>query len=90
MTLDHVLLAVSNQRRWQIFIELAKGEPLPVSELARRLGIGQSAMSKQIGVLRDCGVVVSRYGNYALRPGLLSADGKTLDFGWVVLRLDRY
>jgi biotin operon repressor len=87
--LDRILSGISSPVRWSIVKELAKGEPLPSAELARRLGMGDSAMSKQMAVMRHCGMVVTRYGHYALPGGVLSDDGKTADYGCVVLRLDR-
>ena len=89
LPLDRILSGISSPVRWSILKELAKGEPLPSAELARRLGMGDSAMSKQMAVMRHCGMVVMRYGHYALPGGVLSDDGKTADFGCVVLRLDR-
>jgi DNA-binding transcriptional ArsR family regulator len=87
--LARILSGISSPVRWSILKELAKGEPLPSAELARRLGMGDSAMSKQMAVMRHCGMVVTRYGHYALPGGVLSDDGKTADYGCVVLRLDR-
>lgn len=87
--LDRILSGISSPVRWSIVKELAKGEPLPSAELARRLGMGDSAMSKQMAVMKRCGMVVTRFGHYNLPRGVLSEDGKTADYGCVVLRLDR-
>jgi DNA-binding transcriptional ArsR family regulator len=83
-----ILSGISSVVRWCIIKELAKGEPLPSAELARRLGMSDSAMSKQMAVMKRCGLVSTRYGHYHLPGGVLSADGKTADYGCVVLRLD--
>jgi len=41
--LEKVLSAISSERRWFILRELAKGEALPVIEIARRLGALQTS-----------------------------------------------
>ncbi len=87
--LEKLLSGLGSTVRWAVLRELAKGEPLPVVELASRLRLSQSAMSKQMGVLRWAGLVVRRYGSYALPRGVRSEDGATLDFGHVVLRVRR-
>ena len=84
-----ILSGISSLVRWQIIKELAKGEALPSAELARRLRMSDSAMSKQMAVMKRCGLVATRYGHYHLPAGVVSDDGKTADYGCVVLRLDR-
>lgn len=84
-----ILPGIASTVRWCVLKELAKGEPLPVCELARRLRMSESAMSKQMAVMRRSGLAVNRYGSYQFPNGVLSADGKTADYGCIVLRLDR-
>jgi DNA-binding transcriptional ArsR family regulator len=86
---DRILPGIGSTVRWRVLKELAKGEPLPICELARRLRMSESAMSKQMAVMRRSGLAVNRYGCYKIPAGVLSADGKTADYGCIVLRLDR-
>ena len=82
--------ALNDPKRWIILRELAKGEALPVQELARRAGSTPNMTSKHMAVLREAGVVVSGYGQlYQLAPGLRPAPGaRMLDLGHCHLRLD--
>lgn len=77
--------------RWRILRELAKGEALPVQELARRLGVGPSLISSHVGVLRTAGLAVVGYGRlYSLAAALRPAPGSaTIDLGYCILRLDQ-
>jgi DNA-binding transcriptional ArsR family regulator len=69
--------------------ELAKGQALPVGELARRLGFSSNAMSKQMALLEKTGAVQRIYGRlYTLAPDLRPAPGvAVLDLGDLVLKL---
>jgi DNA-binding transcriptional ArsR family regulator len=85
-----LLTAVSDRTRWRIFDELLKGEPLPVHELARRLGIRATNISKHMTVLHRSGLVLRGFGKlYRIPPAFLVPGQRALDFGAVVLRLDR-
>ena len=84
-----ILPGISSTVRWAVLRELAKGDPLPIYELANRLRMSESAMSKQMAVMRRAGLVVNPYSSYQFPAGVLSADRKTADYGCVVLRLDR-
>jgi predicted transcriptional regulator len=76
--------------RWHLLRELAKGEPMPVKELARRIGKSPDMTSKHLAFLRDMGVVMTKYGRiYQLVPAIMPAPGAThLDFGHCLVRLD--
>ncbi len=83
-----LLTAISNVTRWQILDELLKGEPLPIYELARRLKINRSTLSKHVAVLSLQGILVSGYGAvYRVAPRFLVEGERALDLGPVVLRL---
>ncbi len=81
-----ILPGLGSMTRWTVLKELAKSGPLPVAELARRLRMSDSAMSKQMAVLRRSGLAVNRFGSYTFPEGVLSPDGKTADYGCLVLR----
>lgn len=55
--------AMGNPARLQI-IHILRGQPLSVREIAQITGFGQSLVSRQLGILRNVGVVESeRRGN---------------------------
>ena len=85
--LERILPALSSTTRWVILRELLK-EPLPVCELARRLGYTDSAMSKQITVLYEADIVRRGYGGlYAIQPDFRVPGESAIDLGHVLLRL---
>lgn len=74
--------------RWMIIRELAKGEALPVMELARRLGCTTGLIGKQLMTLNRLGVAQKGFGRlYSLAPAFRPKDG-AIDFGHCVMRLD--
>lgn len=76
--------------RWHILRELAKGEALPVNELARRAKCPAATVSKHMALLKKAGVVQVGYGRlYKLTPGFQpEPGGQRLDLGHCVLKLD--
>lgn len=81
-------LLVGDVTRIAVLRELAKGEPLPVSELARRLGRAPTAISKHLTLLRKTGVAVQGFGRlYRLAPAFGPTASAVLDFGQLVLKL---
>ncbi len=88
--LANLLTAVSDLTRWRILDELLKGEPLPVQELARRLGASSANISKHCITLCNFGIVQRGFGNLLKIPDYFLVPGeRALDLGAVVLRLDR-
>ena len=83
--------ALADAWRWRILWEIGRGEPLPVGELARRLGRSPSVTSKHVGVLRKAGLIVAGLGGlYRLAPAWCPTPGsQTADLGCCLLRLDR-
>ena len=81
---------LSHEVRWRMLRELAKGEALPPTELARRVGMTPNATRRHLWLLRDRGVVMTGYaGLYSLTPAYRSAPGTaTIDFGHCIMRLD--
>ena len=79
--------AIGNPVRWQILALLSAGEPLPVYEIARRIGQSASLVSKHIAVLRTAGAVAVGLGNlYRIPPQFLVAPC-TIDYGHCLLRM---
>ncbi|MEO7932013.1 MAG: helix-turn-helix domain-containing protein [Chthoniobacterales bacterium] len=67
--------------RWRMIAELAKGEPLMVSELATRLGRSPGLISKHIARLREAGLVeVGRARLYNIPSRFLRTPG-VADYG---------
>lgn len=57
--LVEALKALAHPLRWRILTALASGER-NVGEIEQATGIGQPALSQQLGVLRKAGLVVTR------------------------------
>lgn len=58
-TTTDAFTAIADPRRRQL-LDLLGAEELPVTELVRRLGLAQPAVSKHLKVLRDVGLVDAR------------------------------
>ena len=82
-------LLLGDPTRIAILRELCRGEPLPVSEIARRLWRAPTAMSKHLALLRRTGVAVQGFGRlYRMAPALQPPPGATaLDLGELTLKL---
>jgi DNA-binding transcriptional ArsR family regulator len=86
---DALLTAIADKTRWKILRELVT-EPLPASELAKRVGTSAPNVSKHMRQLLRAGVVLRGYGNlYRIPAEFLRADERVLDFGPVTLRIDQ-
>jgi hypothetical protein len=89
MPLASVLTVISDKTRWRIFNELLDSEPLPVKEIARRLGVTSGKISKHCNVLHDYGVARRGYGGlYSIYPHFIVPGQRALDFGSALIRLD--
>jgi DNA-binding transcriptional ArsR family regulator len=87
--LNILITALSHRSRWQVLKELAKGEPLPNLELARRIGVHPNALSKHTTLLRQAGLIERGFGNvYSIPARFLVPGQNAVDFGTVLLRLD--
>jgi DNA-binding IclR family transcriptional regulator len=91
-----LLTALSDLTRWRMLAAMSEAGPLQVVELAQRLNVPATNISKHITVLRHAGIVTNdRPKLYGIRPDLLAeprdANGvlRGLDFGVCLLRLDR-
>jgi DNA-binding IclR family transcriptional regulator len=66
------------------------GVPLPITEIARRLRATSTSISKHCSVLLDSGIVHRGYGGlYAIDPRFLVPGERSIDLGFVVIRLDQ-
>ena len=90
LKLEGLCRALSDATRWRILRELSKGEPLPVQELARRVGRPRAQVSKHMAMLREVGVAIAVYGRlYRFTPGVrVLAEERLLDLGYCLVRLD--
>lgn len=86
---DSLLTAISDKTRWRILDELFKGEALPANEIAKRLKVPATNISKHCVVLHRCGILRRDYGLYKINPAHLIPGERALDLGAVVIRLDR-
>ncbi len=83
--------ALSSEPRMKILV-LLKEHPQCVNVIARRLGMGQPAVSQHLRILREAGLVKARktgyWMHYEVNGGAIAAQGKTLGGlfgGWVSL-----
>jgi DNA-binding transcriptional ArsR family regulator len=90
MPLGLLCSVLGEKTRWKILRELAKGEPLPVKELAGRTGRSSDVAQKHLAMLKEAKIVVQGYGrHYKLAPGIQPDPGSAvLDLGHCVIRLD--
>ena len=88
--LKHLSRLLNVPARWRILRELAKGEPLPVHELARRVRCPAASVSKHMALLKQAGMVQIGFGRlYKLSPTVpLEPGGQRLDLGHCILKLD--
>jgi hypothetical protein len=87
LPLFQILPAIASENRWLILRELAKGESLPVCEVAHRLGATPAGTSKHFAVLLASGVIRRTYGgHYAIEPRFLVPGEHAIDIGHALLR----
>jgi DNA-binding IclR family transcriptional regulator len=66
-----------------------KSKSPPTNELAKRLKVPATNISKHCVVLHRCGILKRDYGLYKINPAHLIPGERALDLGAVVIRLDR-
>src|SRR5436190_9413498 len=88
ISLENLLYAIGDKTRWKVLGELATGEPVMVTELAKKFGCSVPSMSKHLGALRSVGIVRPWRGRlYTLVDALRPEPGKLeIDFGHCLLR----
>ena len=89
LPLEDQCFLLSDATRVAILRELARGEPLPVNEIARRLGRKPAMVSNHLATLRTYAVVQMVYDRfYRLAPAYAPAPGASgIEFGDFLLRL---
>jgi DNA-binding transcriptional ArsR family regulator len=87
--LNKLARVLADPKRWKILQELAKGEALPIKEIANRIGRKPDMTSKHMAVIRDAGLVVTGYGHlYLLAPAFRPPAGATsIDLGHCSIHL---
>ena len=89
LRLEKIVPGTGSMIRWRILMELAKGEPLPVLVIAKRVRITRNAASQNLLVMREAGLLERGYGNlYRIPPQYFVPGENAVDFGAFVLRLD--
>jgi DNA-binding transcriptional ArsR family regulator len=89
LSLAAVQSTLGSAARWSILRELADGGSLMVSELAERLDMTPSAVSKQLTALVNDNIVIHPRGRlYQIAPQFLTdKTERVLDFGYCLLRM---
>ncbi len=87
--MEAIGMILSDATRWRILFELAKGDALPVGELAKRIGKRPDSISKHMAHLRNAGLVEKVFTTcYRLPEALQPPAGATvLDLGPCLLKL---
>ncbi|MBI5683847.1 MAG: helix-turn-helix transcriptional regulator [Verrucomicrobia bacterium] len=90
LSLAQVCKLLSDPTRWKLLRELCKGEMLPSSDLAKRVGCSTDMVFSHMLVFRKLGLTVQRYrGFYEIAPAFRPAAGATtIDLGHCVVKLD--
>ncbi len=90
LLLKTALPAIGDLRRWAILRELAGGDQLMVVEIAERIRLPATLVSKHLAVLREAGIVAqARSRLYQIKPQFLAdRDQRIVDLGWCLLRMN--
>lgn len=87
LSLEGIILLLSDRARWLILQAMADGEPRMINELAAEVGKTPAAVSKHIGVMRQLGIVRITRRAHQLVEAFRPAPGKSeIDFGFCVVR----
>jgi predicted transcriptional regulator len=90
LSLQSVILLLSDPARWLIIQVLADGEPRMINELAKEVGKTPAATSKHVGLLRQLGVVRVIRRSYQLVEAFRPAPGQSeVDLGYCLMRLPK-
>jgi len=90
LSIDTLARALSVPARWVILRELARGQALPVAELAARARITPNLTSRHMSALKELGLAEQVLGRLYRLSSQLRPDPATglLDLGQCLLRLD--
>jgi predicted transcriptional regulator len=90
LSLQSVILLLSDRARWLIIEALADGEPRMINELAKEVGKTPAATSKHVGLLRQLGLVRVTRRSYQLVETFRPAPGQSeVDLGYCVMRFPK-
>ena len=88
--LQSLLTAVSNTIRWQVFDALIQHGGMTTIPLAKKIGVEFNTLTKHMQLLKNLGLLEQGMGKvYSIPERFLVPGERALDFGPVVLRLDR-
>ena len=89
LKLKDIVSCVGSLPRWRMLVELGKGEPLPTSELAKRIRMSPNAASKHLVQMHKAGLLDRGYGDlYRIPERFLVSGEPVIDYGALALRLD--
>jgi predicted transcriptional regulator len=90
LSLQAVILLLSDRARWLILETLADGEPRMINELAKEVGKTPAATSKHVGLLRQLGLVRVIRRSYQLVEAFRPAPGQSqVDLGYCIMRFPK-
>lgn len=90
LSLEAVILLLSDRTRWMIIEAMADGEPRMINELAKEVEKSRAAISKHIRVLRYFGLVRVIRRSYQLVEAYRPAPGQSeVDLGYCVMRFPK-
>lgn len=87
---ESLQLILADHRRWSILRVLAREGPMPAGALASRIGTDTAWTSRNLGILRQAGLVSAKYKRfYQIIPERQPSPGaEYLDLGDFLLRLE--
>lgn len=89
-TPENAAFLMSDITRWHILDALLDREAIATIDLAKVVGAPTSRVAKHLHILRDFKVVEQRFGRtFSLRPGFRVPGERAIDFGCLLIRLDR-
>jgi predicted transcriptional regulator len=90
LSLQSVILLLSDRARWLILQALADGEPRMIKELAKEIGNTPASTSKHVGLLRQLGLVRVIRRSYQLVEAFRPVLGQSaVDLGYCVMRFPK-
>lgn len=82
-----VYVAIADPTRRQLINLLAKADELPLHELTAHFGMGRTAVSKHLTILKDAGLVIARKEGRETRYRLNAAPLKEIQ-DWISIYED--
>jgi len=90
ITSQALQLVLADRRRWAILRVLAREGAMPAGALAAKIGMDTPWTSRNLGLIRDAGLVTAKYRRvFQITPELQPPPGaEFMDLGDFLLRLD--